>query len=295
MRPVIPALSLLFALAPAGYAQGLRDKAAPAAVKGSAVGQAERAAAFKKARELINADALKAIGAYLSDSCGEEKADVSVLFSGKVKIEKKYYRCKDGSVTFEQPDSEGYFDWEGKCGETALSNTIKMTCGKAWLPGGVIDDVSSDWSAGSMPSTLQNTINDFAKASDCGDKRWSYYDTAESREDFLASVVDGLKSGSKFYRKRLDETSVRRAPVIVMIALPGEKVLHWVTVVDVEGYDASKKMAANAACVAYVNQWDSQYKIPCHHLAKMADNVGDVLSGWGETFTGRFVRLKQVD
>lgn len=43
-------------------------------------------------------------------------------------------RCHDGTVSFVQPDSEGWFGAEGKCGQTAASNILFMFCKRLLIP-----------------------------------------------------------------------------------------------------------------------------------------------------------------
>ena len=59
----------------------------------------------------------QSLGDYLTDNC---KESVNEEFS--------HGTCKDGSVSFEQPGSEGYFKQEGLCGQVGISNLYNNYC-----------------------------------------------------------------------------------------------------------------------------------------------------------------------
>jgi len=105
------------------------------------------------------------------------------------------------------------------------------------------------------------------------------------------TIVNGLKSGSQFTRTRENGTKVKRAPVLTMVKMSGSKTLHWMTVVDITGYDASLPLSSNHNCFAFANQWGKQYKIPCTDLAEMSRQTGDIYAG----AVGKYVRIKQVN
>jgi hypothetical protein len=230
------------------------------------------------------------MGKYESDVCARKKShQTNFIFPAT----STYFKCKDGSTTFDQPESTGMGGWNGFCGETGVSNILKMTCGEGWHPDGKIRSITSeqDYTPGNRPKTLEYALNELSPKSKCNGKKWSYYDTAENDREYLESIIDGLKKESKFIRKRSDGTTIKRAPVLTMVKLSGSKTLHWVTVVDVVGYDSKTTIGMNKKCFAFVNQWGKQYKIPCSHLASMAKQTGDVYAG----MAGKYIRVKQVD
>jgi len=229
----------------------------------------------------------KEMEAYSSDVCStklEYKGPIFLTFSST------YYRCKDGSISFNQPASTGVSGWNGFCGETSISNVLKMTCGENWHPDGLIHSMAADYTPGTRPSSLEYVLNELAPRSHCQNQTWSYYNSADSDRDYIESIIDGLKSKSKFTRTRSDGTRISRAPVPTLVKMNGSKTLHWITIVDVIGYDSKQSLSLNQNCYAVVNQWGQQYKIPCSHLASMAEDVGDVYAG----VVGKYVRIKQL-
>jgi hypothetical protein len=237
----------------------------------------------------------KELDLYKTDNCNTEKEHRTPNIFSCGEYVSKYAICLDGSTTFKQPKSTGFNGWNGFCGETAISNTMMMTCNEGWHPDGMIHEYTTDYTPGSRPSSVEYALNKLApKSKDhCKDTRWSYYNTADSGQEYIESIVDGLTSPSQFIRKREDGTKLSRAPVPVMIKTPGEKTLHWITVVDIIGHDSKKNIETNKECMAVVNQWHRQYKIPCKHLAEMAENVGSSYLGIGGGAVGKYIRVKQ--
>lgn len=205
-----------------------------------------------------------------------------------------FFGCKDGSVSFEQPRSGGLFGWEGKCGETAISNVLMMTCGRSASPDGTIDVRADDYSPGNRPETVTNALNSMADEKGCKGKRWTYYNTADSRADFIESIDDGLNAPSSFFRKRDRYTKIRRAPVPTLIYKPSDRILHWVTVVDIIGFKKGVEISLQRDCKVIYNDWDDQHTTSCGVFAGMAEAVGTAyyVGGW---FLGKFVRIKQVE
>jgi hypothetical protein len=232
---------------------------------------------------------------YQSDNCdiGREHKTPNIFGCGE--SVSKYAICKDGSTSFKQPKSTGYKGWNGFCGETAISNTMMMTCNEGWHPDGLIHEYTTDYTPGTRPSSLEYALNKLApKSKDkCQNSQWSYYNTAKDGKEYIESIMDGLTSPSEYIRKREDGSKISRAPVPTLIKTPGTKSLHWITVVDIIGYDKSLSINLNKDCHAVVNQWYKQYKIPCKHLADMAENVGSSYGGIGGASVGKFVRVKQ--
>jgi hypothetical protein len=233
--------------------------------------------------------------ARVSDNCSKiYYQQVRHNFFGAKKMSKTYfYVCKDGSISFEQPKSAGFFGWEGKCGETAISNVLKMTCGMAWNPAGTIDRLTSDFGPGNQAPTVVYGLNRMAESIPaCSGIRWTYYNTADSRQEFIESIHDGLDAPSRFYRQRDAQTKIRRAPVPALIYKASQKILHWVTVVDVIGYEKNKPLSQQTECKVIYNDWDVQHTSSCNLFAGMAEAVDSAyyVGGW---FLGKFVRIKQ--
>ncbi len=232
---------------------------------------------------------------YLTDSCKKKIVDVQTTsyhgmeFNSKT----KYSVCSDGSVSFLEPSTEGLLGWEGKCGETAISNTLKMICGRAWDPSGFLDSIASDPTPGTHPSTMKYSLNYFAEASGCSNTAWTNDRVAKSREDFISSLVKDLRLPSSFYRLRTDGKKIRRAPMPVLIYKPAVRILHWITVVDVIGYRPGIKLSEQKNCNVIFNQEGWQYTMPCDQLAGLAEAVGDAYFV-GKIILGKFIRIKQI-
>ena len=67
-------------------------------------------------------------------------------------------KCPDGSTSFQQPDSQGIGGWEGKCGQTAASNILKMHCGENISPKSV-GHYFDDSTPGVYPDTAAKGLN----------------------------------------------------------------------------------------------------------------------------------------
>jgi hypothetical protein len=235
------------------------------------------------------AAAVSEMSVYLFDKCATKRVHKSNI--GSTPTSSTYSVCRDGSYAFEQPDATGPLEWNGFCGETGMANMLSMTCGSLWHPTGTIHTISADLVPGTLPATVSKSLNYMAPDSDCGDKEWDYFDTADSGSEYISSIVNGLKEPSDFTRTKSNGTKLKRSPVMTMVKLKGEKVLHWITIVDIVGFDPKKSVYSNGSCFAYANQWGKQYKIPCGDLAEMAGNTEDVMMG----MVGKYIRVKQVD
>ena len=231
----------------------------------------------------------KEMSAYYYDYCNDQRKYQSNFLGFTLPFSSTYSVCNDGSTSFDQPDSTGWNGWNGFCGETATSNLIKMSCGENWHPDGMIHSMAADYTPGTRPSTLVSVINKLAQDSNCGGKKWTYYDTADNAKDYIDSIVTGLRSGTVFTRTRENGTKVKRAPVMTLVKMSGSKTLHWITIVDITGYNPDLPLSSNPKCVAYANQWGKQYKIPCSDLATMSKQTEEVALG----AVGKYVRIKQ--
>jgi hypothetical protein len=179
-------------------------------------------------------------------------------------------RCKDGSISFVQPDSDGWNGWEGKCGQTAASNSLFHMCQKGLDPDKYIDPYLRDRTPGVRPNTLQkglNRISNKHKDTCPTTQRWiaSYLG---NQANFIAKLkqhlIPNYSHGNLIQLQRNGEEKLRQ-PVIVLVQNPGGNYLHWVTVVDVMD---------QGQCHFVVNHWDNQYLIPCKTLAQWSGKVG---------------------
>jgi len=178
-------------------------------------------------------------------------------------------RCRDGSVSFIQPNSDGWNGWEGKCGQTAAANGLFHFCRVAKDPDSYIDDHLSDLTPGVRPRTLKKGLNKiFKKFENCSNIQFDE-DNYRSINDFVGFVKQRIipnMSHPMMITLNRNGVSRLRQPVIVLVQNPGTKYLHWVTVID--------QVDKNSQCNFIVNHWDDQYMVPCNDLAKWSENVG---------------------
>lgn len=213
----------------------------------------------------------------LAESWAPYETDPCVLVDNNVTNEyelrnKGLRRCDDGSVSFVQPDSEGYNGWEGKCGQTAASNVLFHLCQTALSPEDDIDGVLSDLTPGVLPKTLRRGLTKIISKNQsyCPRGKWESHYT-RNNTDFIKQVEKDLtpnySTNTINVLSRNGQTRYTN-PVITLIVDPGSKYLHWVTIVDIEKEKNS--------CHFYINHWSSQYRVPCDTFATWAGKVGKI-------------------
>jgi hypothetical protein len=213
------------------------------------------------------------------------------------RVNAEFQRCTDGTVSYEQPDSTGINGYNGYCGETSASNVLYMQCRVFSNPETYSNRFTQDITPGTRPANLKKGLNNMFDNWDdnCPEGRWQSYNGADSPEQYINYLIGGLQEEhGTIQRKRSDGTRVRRAPFPVMIQVPpkGGKGLHWVTVVDVEGWEGSGTQVENQEnCNAVINHWGDQYKVPCHRLASWAKDTGNGVIG---AAVGSYPRVKFV-
>jgi len=180
-------------------------------------------------------------------------------------------RCNDGTVSFVQPSSEGWWGAEGKCGQTAVSNIIYMFCKRAAHPKTYVDHYLGDITPGVRPGTLTDGLNDiFNKLEGCPSTDWDT-EVENNETNYINQIARSLKTNKSLpnlvKRKRKDGTEIYRRPVSLLIRVPSSKKgLHWVTAVDL--------VRSKNSCNIFINHWDDQYKVPCNLMAKWSRGVG---------------------
>jgi hypothetical protein len=219
------------------------------------------------------------LSSYKTDSC--ELIDTGVSNESSLRAQ-NLRRCKDGTVSFVQPDSEGVRGYEGKCGQTAASNALFTLCRIAAHPKSYADYYLSDVTPGVRPGTLEEGLDDMFEKnnSNCPSGNWRI-DDADNSNDFWNNIEKGLRvyysSEQITLRTRDNGEKIYRKPVIAMIRTPGDHVLHWVTIVDLIGKDSP-------SCKVIFNHWDDQYEVPCYPFARWSygvdDSYGPILSGY---------------
>lgn len=183
----------------------------------------------------------------------------------------KLRRCKDGTVSFVQPPSEGWWGAEGKCGQTSVSNIIYMFCKRAADPKAYVDHYLSDITPGVRPGTLTDGLNDiFGKLGGCPNVDWDI-EVENNERHYINQIERSLRTNKSLpnlvKRKRKDGSEILRKPVSLLIRVPSSKKgLHWVTAVDL--------VREKNKCDIFINHWDDQFKVPCHLMAKWSRGVG---------------------
>jgi hypothetical protein len=206
------------------------------------------------------------MSAYLTDSCDHFASNVNNEPQLRAQ---NLRRCRDGSASFVQPDSEGWGGYEGKCGQTAASNLMYSYCSLAGHPQNYANRFLRDLTPGVTPSTLRDGLRKMFKENDsaCPQGQWKQ-NTSYNSHTFFSAIDDALSSSDAIVRKRNDGSTIGRAPVAALIRVPGSRDLHWITVVDLLDKD-------NSSCRVMINHWDSQFTVPCLNFAKWSYGVKD--------------------
>lgn len=230
-------------------------------------------------------DAASNIYKYKTDSCAK-KGEAQV-------VKDPYYHCKDGSISFKQPSSTGYKGYEGKCGQTAASNIMYFYCDLITSPSNYTNAYLSDYTPGVRPDTFEEGINEmFRDETSCPYGSWTFYNNSDHRIDYLDSLYYGLKDNAVLTRTRSDGTRIKRGPIPVLIEIPPRRsgIFHWVTVVDIEGYNPKQwQNYSTEACKVIINHWGAQYSVPCEVFTSWSYNTDLTTAGYA---TGNYVRLK---
>ncbi len=199
----------------------------------------------------------QSLGHYRTDNC---KESINEEFS--------HGTCKDGSVSFEQPGSEGYFKQEGLCGQVGISNLYNNYCSWNIDVQTVDEHYARDFTPGTRTGVLVDGVNElFRNNSDCPSGEFEDF-YAKDEQDYIASVLSATHQSvgeNQLVRTDSRGRRVKRAPAMVLISLPTGKELHWVTVVDVE--------FKNGGCYFIVNSWDDQMTVPCSVMASWSRDV----------------------
>lgn len=178
-----------------------------------------------------------------------------------------YNVCADNTITFDQPDSTGYRDWNGYCGQTAVSNLAGMLC-RRFIHPELIDDYATDITPGTLPETNQLALNLLfrerlspeGRTNPCPKGRWTS-GTALTKKGYLAGLREALWQGpGEYKRRRPDGSWIKITPVPVFIA-SGVQNIHWVTLVDFHENKSDKY-----GCDAVLNTWGMQKHMTCERL-----------------------------
>lgn len=175
--------------------------------------------------------------------------------------------CKDGTFSFKQPASQGYFNQEGMCGQTAVSNMFRMYCGWNITPESA-DSYVRDYTPGVAASTLASGLNKlFSRYGDCPYGSWKKV-VSKSQKEFISEISTALTPHfppNQVKRRRSNGKIEKRAPVATLIRIPGKQILHWITIVDLE--------FTGGECNMVFNTWDDQYRAPCYKIGQWSRGV----------------------
>ncbi|MDH4467336.1 MAG: hypothetical protein QE271_04690 [Bacteriovoracaceae bacterium] len=182
-----------------------------------------------------------------------------------------YHVCTDGSVSYDQPNSQGPLGWEGYCGQVAVSNITGMFCQRMIAPKN-IDFYATDSFPGSLPSTLTTILTQiFAEKNGvmrCPNGEWKT-STSELSQTFISNLKKLLfqtNQKSVIQRKRSYESTIAVSPVIILLN-EGVLAYHYVTLLDLidNSYDSF-------GCSAVINTWGEQKLLSCENLINHTQN-----------------------
>jgi len=183
-----------------------------------------------------------------------------------------YYGCKDNSISYNQPASEGIIEQEGMCGQVAMSNMYHMYCNWNISVSSVDSSYANDYTPGTRPTTITNGLNRlFSPNSDCPTGYFSNYN-AINETDYISTITAAIYQNvgvNQLERLNTSGDTAKKSPIAILFSLPGsKKVLHWVTVVDVEFHEGGK-------CNMIVNSFGNQYTVPCNVMASWSRQVNN--------------------
>lgn len=204
-----------------------------------------------------------------SISCSKKASGKDATYPNLKAVE--YYVCPDKTISHSQPASTGYNGWEGKCGQTAISNVASMLCNRHMGPKS-IDFYGTDVTPGHSPMTMRKTLtkifNEKPKNNACPKVTWKTRSRV-TKEGFLKAVKGDLFGSTKKVRRYRSETTyVEVTPTPVLLNSGGLN-YHWVTVVDIV---KNKKDAFG--CDVIVNTWGNQKVLTCENFVHYGDHTG---------------------
>lgn len=208
------------------------------------------------------------------------------ICSKKIKlnsIDTSVYRCDDGTISYNQAYYSGLSskktDYNGLCGATAASNVIHAFCkGIFTEPTELGDTRFSDITPGIRPDTLESGLNSFFQDNkECPAGEWKYYYT-DNRFDFLNSLKIETRKQNSGWTRIANGKSRKISPVIALVesfSTPG--VLHYVTVVDVIGFDNNnyKESYNSKTCKVVFNHFGIQSIKTCKEFSIQSQKVND--------------------
>ena len=190
-----------------------------------------------------------------------------------------YHACSDGSVSYDQPISQGTWGWEGYCGQVAVSNVTGMFCQRMIAPKN-IDLYAKDNFPGSLPGTLKTILtqifaeqngkkgikgnNGYRNQKGCPKGKWKTSNTEYSNVFIsnLKKLLFHTNQKNVVLRERSYFSTVEVSPVVLLLK-EGNLNYHYVTVIDLLD-DVNDKFG----CQVVMNTWGEQKIMSCENLIK---------------------------
>lgn len=179
-------------------------------------------------------------------------------------------KCRDTTISFEQPDAADPIGWEQKCGPTAAANILAMRClGKA-LTVAEADAFGYDNTPGWRPDTIISALNSAyyyhrasrGRATVCPKGAWKQV-YSFSKADFIADIkksIGFVPGTGGITRVRTDGSTIQMSPIPVFTQA-GVLGMHWVTLVDM-----TDNATDRFGCNAIINTWGAQKTMTCEQL-----------------------------
>lgn len=193
------------------------------------------------------------------------------------------YRCQDGTVSFAQATrysdrKSKKDDYESLCGAVATANVFHAYCHNLFVNHvKIAEKYFNDITPGIRPDTLKAGLNKmFENNKECMSGEWKYY-YSTNRWNFLNSLYFEVRRGNGYWTRKInDVVKAKRSPLIVLISKKNDaKILHYVTVVDIIGYDPKVQDYKSDECKVIYNDFGSQTSKSCSQFVKYANQVNN--------------------
>ena len=203
-----------------------------------------------------------------------------------------YYKCLDGSISYEQPDFNIYNGRTGLCGPTAGANILQMYCNSCTTVEcfdekfvrfikffGLEYNLDSGTTMGSMLEAMNQGWDTFCETEKHKKFEW-YLFHGGSKKEYLQLLYNSLnweKEG--FFERNVNGNLETKWPVVASIAHLGTG-SHLVAVIDIEtDLNLSNltsqrgsliRLLANHQCWVHYNTWGGQHITSCYDFATWA-------------------------
>jgi hypothetical protein len=213
--------------------------------------------------------------------------------NGNSKVQTSANECDDGTISFNQPSSNGKAgtekskksEWEGMCGPTAAANVFHAYCKNIYFdPTSISKNYLDDITPGVRPDTMKGGLNKmFDNDSRCLKGTWHYY-YEDNKYDYVRSLYNQTRVFGTYWTRVENGKKRNISPLLTLISKSSNgEILHWVTVVDVTNYNPSKKYFKDnfleqgsnnfGKCKVVYNEFGKQSEASCDEFAKYGRNV----------------------